>query len=506
MGFSVAQTMSVAQKLYEAGKITYMRTDSVNLSSLALSGSKKTIIAEYGEKYAQTRNFKTKTKGAQEAHEAIRPTYLENKSTTGSVNERRLYELIWKRTIASQMSDALLEKTVITISLSNHDRKFIATGEVIKFDGFIKVYKESTDDDAEEKQVLLPEVKVGQVLEKYVIHANQKFTQRPARFTEASLVKKLEELGIGRPSTYAPTISTIQNRGYVSRESTPGINRQVEIITLDNGKISEKVKTETSGSEKAKLVPSDIGMVVNDFLVENFKDIINFNFTASVEKQFDEIADGHLEWRKMIDDFYGEFHEKVESTLSETTKTRGERALGEDPVSGDTVYAKIGPYGPMVQIGVSNGEVKPKFASLLKAQRIETITLEDALSLFKLPRTVGTFEEKEVVSAIGRYGAYIRHDNKFYSLGKDEDDPLTIAIDRAIEVIEEKREQDKKKVIKVFPEDKDLQVLNGRWGPYLKFQKENFRIPKKTDPESLTYEDCLKLIEEGRKKKSSKSK
>lgn len=505
LGFSVAQTMAIAQKLYESGKITYMRTDSVNLSTMAIGSAKNVILNEFGEKYLQTRNFKTKSKGAQEAHEAIRPTFIENQTVSGTDREKRLYDLIWKRTIASQMSDAQLEKTTITIDISNDENKFVANGEVLKFDGFLKVYIESTDEENEEEtKGLLPAVKVGEQLDYKSIQAVERFTHYPPRYTEASLVKKLEELGIGRPSTYAPTISTIQNRGYVVKEDRPGRERKYSLLLLKGNQINETTKTETTGAEKNKLFPNDIGMVVNDFLTDNFEDILNYNFTASVEEEFDQIANGKTGWSKMIDKFYKPFHKNVEDTLETSSRSVGERVLGDDPKTGKPVTAKIGPYGPMVQIGSKDDEEKPRFASLQRGQLLETITLEEALELFKLPRELGTYEDKKVVVSIGRFGPYVRHDSKFVSL-KKEDNPYKIELDRAIELIEEKREKDRKKTIKVFDEEPELQILNGRWGPYISYKKKNFRIPKGTDAEKLTLEQCRDIIE-GNSKSEKKTK
>ena len=508
LGFSVGQTMSVAQKLYEAGKITYMRTDSVNLSDMAIGMSKKVIISEFGERYSQSRQYKTKTKGAQEAHEAIRPTYMDKSEVAGSAQEKRLYELIWKRTIASQMSDAQLEKTTVAIDISTTPEKFVATGEVIKFDGFLKLYIESHDDEnEEEKSALLPPINTGQNLAANEIIATQRFTIHPPRYTEASLVKKLEELGIGRPSTYAPTISTILQRGYAAKEDKAGEERKYAVYTLyNNGNLKEEVKKEITGTEKAKLFPSDIGMIVNDFLTEHFTDILDYHFTASVEKEFDEIAEGKLEWTKMIDKFYRPFHDKVDITVKTSERAVGGRELGIDPESGKVVVAKIGKFGPLVQIGEVSDEDKPRFAGLLKNQRIETITLEEALELFKLPRKVGQYEGKEITAAVGRFGPYLLHNAKFYSLKPATDNPLTVTLDRAVEVIEAKREADRNKLIKAFDREPDLQILNGRWGPYISYKKENYKIPKKQDPASLTLDDCLKIVHEneGKSEKSGK--
>ena len=509
LGFSVSQTMSVAQRLYEAGQITYMRTDSVNLSETALNSAKEIIGREFGEKYVNIRQYKTKSKGAQEAHEAIRPTYLDKETISGNNTEKKLYELIWKRTIASQMSDAQLEKTTITIDVSNAAENFNATGEVLKFDGFLKVYIESTDDEQEENtKGLLPPVKINDTLNYKLIYAVQKFTNSIPRYTEASLVKKLEELGIGRPSTYAPIISTIQNRGYVMKEDRPGKERKLQSLTLNNGIIKEEIKTEIYGTEKAKLFPDNIGMIVNDFLTEYFKEIVDYNFTASIEKEFDDIASGKVKWPNMIGKFYDPFHNRVEKTLEVSGISKGERYLGDDPETGKPVYTRMGRYGAIAQIGETNGneDEKPKFASLLKGQHIENITLEEALDLFKLPRKIGSYEDKEVTVAIGRFGPYVKHDNKFYSLIRNVDDPYTIDLERAIELIEAKRERDKNKVIKAFEEDKDLQVLNGRWGPYISQGKNNYRIPKNVDPKSLDYEACMKIIKESGTKPKKKSK
>ncbi|HBS86855.1 MAG: DNA topoisomerase I [Bacteroidetes bacterium GWF2_38_335] len=503
LSFSVSQTMTVAQKLYESGKITYMRTDSVNLSDLAVNTSKSEIISEFGEKYLQTRKYVTKTKGAQEAHEAIRPTYINVHEIDGTSQEKRLYELIWKRTIASQMSDAQFEKTTATISISGTDKKLYATGEVMKFDGFLKVYLESTDEEDDETgSGILPPLNNKTALSLKNATATEKFTAHPARFGEASLVRKLEELGIGRPSTYAPTISTIQQREYVTKEDKQGIERKFRLLKLEKSKIEELVKTETTGSEKAKLFPTDIGMIVNDFLMEHFTTIMDFNFTATVEKEFDEIANGKMEWVKMIDKFYNPFHKTVEVTLKNSEKSKGERMLGKDPATGKPVYVKIGRYGAIAQIGDKDdneNDEKPRFASLRKNQSLETITLEEALDLFKLPRNLGQFEGKDITIGVGKFGPYVRHDNKFYSLKKGVDDPLTIIIDRAIAIIEEKREQEKQRVIKTFEQNIDLSVLNGRWGPYISFEKKNYKIPKKIKPAEITFEECMEIINQAKK-------
>lgn len=501
LGFSVSQTMVVAQKLYEAGKITYMRTDSTNLSKLALARSREVITSSFGEKYSKTRQFRTKSKTAQEAHEAIRPTYLENDSISGSLNEKKLYELIWKRTIASQMADAEVERTTITINMNNSPVTFAATGEVIKFDGFLKVYIESTDsENGEEEKYIIPHVQKGTRLEYESISATQKFTLPPPRYTEASLVKKLEELGIGRPSTYAPTISTIQNRGYVLREDRPGEKRQIKILNLSGGKTSAISKTESAGKEKSKLFPQDIGMIVNDFLVENFSDIIDYNFTAEVEEEFDKIAEGKLQWTGMLDKFYGAFHKKVENALEKKDRKKGIRVLGAHPETGEQVIVKMGRYGPVAQIGDGANGDKPRFASLAKNQLLETITLEEALNLFRLPRSLGSHEGDEMVAGTGKFGPYIRFRNKFYSLKKGVDDPYSVTLERGLELIREKGESDKKKVIKDFG---DIQVLNGRYGPYLVKDKKNFRLPKGTVPENLSRENCVTIIENSEKKQKN---
>jgi len=507
LNFSVSQTMSVAQKLYEAGFISYMRTDSVNLSKTALDEAEKVIKSEFGDKYCNIQNYITKSKGAQEAHEAIRPSYFQNKEIKGTPAEQRLYELIWKRAVASQMSDAQFEKTVANIEISKATEKFVAQGEVLKFDGFLKLYIESSDEESDEDtKGLLPPINSGQLLNPLEIIATQRFSINPPRYTEASLVKKLEELGIGRPSTYAPTISTIQNRGYVLKEDREGKQRQYTVLKLVNTKISESTQTEQYGKEKAKLFPDNIGMIVNDFLVEYFKEILDFNFTAKVEKEFDDIASGKMEWTKMIDSFYKPFHIIVENTLKVSEYSKGEKELGIDPQSGKVIIVRMGRYGPIAQIGenATDSDEKPKFASLLKGQQIETITLEEALDLFKLPRNLGDFEGKEMVVSIGRFGPYVRHDSKFYSLKKDIDDPYKISTERAIEIITIKREADKNKTIKIFKEDADLQILNGQWGPYISYKKKNYKIPKGSDPSKLTIEECKKIIETAPEKKKSK--
>lgn len=512
LGYSVAQTMSIAQRLYESGKITYMRTDSVNLAESALSAAVEEITSMAGENYVKTRRFNTKAKGAQEAHEAIRPTYLNQHEVDGSNQEQRLYELIWKRTIASQMSEAILEKTVATINVSGAEEHFVATGEVIKFDGFLRVYMESSDEEPEgddENQKLLPPLQVGDTPELDNISATERFSQRPARFTEASLVRKLEELGIGRPSTYAPTISTIQNRGYVVKEDRPGTERDYIKLELKDGEVSTNKLTETYGNEKAKLFPTDIGMVVNDFLAEYFKEIMDYSFTANVEKEFDRIAEGNLEWTNAIDDFYKGFQPVVESTKENSERKVGERILGEDPKTGRQISVRIGRFGPMVQIGTVEEEEKPLFAGLKKEQSLATITLEEALELFKLPRNLGEFEESDVIIGAGRFGPYVRHKSKFVSIPKDID-PLEITLEESIELILAKRKKDLESIIKTFDEEPDLQVLKGRFGPYISYKKKNYKIVKGTDPESLSLEDCMKIIEAGPapkgKRKTTKAK
>lgn len=511
LGFPVGLTMSVAQRLYEAGFITYMRTDSTNLSQLALNTAKKKIAESFGEKYIKIRQYKTKVKGAQEAHEAIRPTYFDQEEIEGSSQEQKLYGLIWKRTLASQMADAELERTTVNISISKAKEEFVATGEVLKFDGFLSVYMESSDDEnlSEEDKGLLPPLKVNQKLVPDQIQALERFSQKAARYTEASLVKKLEELGIGRPSTYAPTITTIQQREYVIKEDRPGVERKFQTLVLKEGKISESENIEITGAEKSKLFPTDIGLVVNDFLVKYFESIVDFNFTASVEKQFDEIAEGKLVWSDMIDEFYRPFHAIIEDVLTTSERARGERVIGTDPSTGKPVSAKIGRFGPFVQLGeVTEGsEEKPQFASLQKGQSIETISLEEAMKLFELPRDLGEYEDKKVVVGIGRFGPYIRHDSGFVSLKRDVDDPLTITIERAIELINEKREQTIKSVLKTFAEAPEIRILEGRWGPYISYKKGNYKIKKGTNIDKLTVEDCKAIIEsESIKPKTAKRK
>jgi DNA topoisomerase-1 len=505
LGFSVANTMRLAQQLYESGKITYMRTDSVNLSSLALGMAKKEITENYGAEYVKTRQYQTKTKGAQEAHEAIRPTYLDQHTIKGTADERRLYELIWKRTIASQMADAQLERTNVNIGITTSDKIFVATGEVILFDGFLKVYMESYDDDrAEDKMSVLPPIEVGTPLDLEKMEAQQRFTRHPLRYTEASLVKKMEELGIGRPSTYAPTISTIQKREYVTKGDVPGVTQQFNIITLKNGKITVKTGKENYGAEKGKLLPTDIGVLVNRFLLQYFNNIIDYNFTANVEKEFDQISEGKRAWNKMIKDFYGVFHKQIVSTTENSGKFSGEKLLGVDPATGKNVYVKVGRFGPVAQIGDTESEEKPRFAGLRKDQSIEDVTLEDVLKLFEFPRILGSFEDKEVSVSVGRFGPYVKHNNTFYSLAKT-DNPANIDMERAIEIIEEKRKKDVENTLMTFAEDPEMKVLNGRFGPYVSYKKKNYRIGKDVDPKSLTYEDCMKLVEADPKAVSKKT-
>ena len=500
LGFSVGKTMAVAQKLYEAGKITYMRTDSTNLSETAIDGAAKYIIENFGEEYSEPRNYTKQKEGAQEAHEAIRPTYMQNNVIKSTREQERLYELIWKRTAASQMAKAELEKTTIKIDISGRQETFTARGEVIKFPGFLKVYLESQDDEDEEngdeEDGLLPAVKVGEPLNDLQIVATEKFTRPSARYSEASLVKKLEELQIGRPSTYAPTISTIQKRGYVVKESRPGKQRNYRELTLQNSDLKEEALKEIFGSEKNKLFPTDMGMLVNDFLMKNFSKVVDYGFTADIEKEFDVIAQGEKEWRQMIDLFYKPFHEDVEDAIENAERVTGERELGYHPENGKKIIARLGRYGPMIQLGETPAEddenaEKPKYAKLQMGMSLETVTLEDALELLKLPREVGTFEGKVIKANFGRFGPYVQHDGKFASI--KEGDPLTITEDEAIVLINEKREADKNKYIASF-EEEGIEILNGRWGPYIKKDKKNFKIPKDVDATTLTLEDCLGLI------------
>ena len=498
LGFTVSQTMMVAQRLYESGHITYMRTDSVNLSSLALAACREEIAGLMGENYVKTRNYTTRIKGAQEAHEAIRPTYMSHQGIEGTQQERRLYELIWKRTLASQMADALIDKTNVEVGIKGRSETFAATGEVVRFDGFLRVYRESHDDEAADsgEGTALPPLEVGQMLECGQMTATERYTQQPPRYTEASLVKKLEELGIGRPSTYAPTISTIQQREYVVKGDREGGKRDFDVITLKGGKLSHAVRTETVGNDRGKLMPTDTGMVVNDFLTEYFPQILDYNFTANVERQFDDVAEGKTEWRQMMADFYAKFHPSVESAMAMKTEHKvGERVLGTDPKTGKAVSVKIGRFGPMAQLGSADDADKPKFSRLRKGQSIETITLDEALDLFKLPRVLGEYEGGEVQASTGRFGPYVRHGGKFYSLPKDAD-PLETTLDEAIEVIRKKREEDANRIAKTFPEEPGLEVINGRYGPYISYNKKNYKLPKGVDIASLDLPRCLEIIKE----------
>ena len=509
LGFTVSQTMMVAQRLYESGHITYMRTDSVNLSSLCIGTSKEEIIRLYGPEYSNPRNFHTRSKGAQEAHEAIRPTYMSKQDIEGSTQERRLYDLIWKRTAASQMADADIEKTTVEIEIklngANNTLKdnvypstFQANGEVVKFDGFLKVYRESTDDEQGEgeEQNLLPAMKVGDVLTRKEITATERFSQGPIRYTEASLVHKLEELGIGRPSTYAPTISTIQQREYVHKGDKKGEEHTFTIDTLKGQKVSTKTKKEMAGSEKGKLLPTDIGIVVNDFLMENFPDIMDYNFTANVEQDFDKIAEGKTEWNKMMHKFYKKFEPTVEKVINARAEHKaGERQIGIDPTSGKPVFVKIGRFGPVVQIGSADDKEKPRFAQLPSDKSMDSLTLEEAMELFRLPRTVGKFEGSDVSIGAGRFGPYVLHDKKYVSLPKDAD-PLAITLDEAVTLIQEKRQQDQQRHLKTFDEDPKLEILNGRYGPYIAYDGKNYRMPKAMHARAaeLSYEEAMKLV------------
>lgn len=500
LGFTVTQTMVVAQRLYEQGLITYMRTDSVNLSGLCISASKKEISSLYGEKYSQPRNFQTRSKGAQEAHEAIRPTYMSNQTIDGGAADKRLYELIWKRTAASQMADAELEKTVVSINISGMSKQFIATGEVVKFDGFMKVYHESPEDDSTKSDSdgvnILPPIKAGQILNRKEVSATQRFTQPPLRYTEAALVHKLEELGIGRPSTYAPTISTIQQREYVHKGDKKGEERKYTIDTLKGGSITKTIRKETVGSEKGKLLPTDVGIVVNDFLMENFPSIMDYNFTANVEKEFDFIAEGNEKWQEMMTSFYNDFEPVVNKVMNIRAEHKaGERHIGVDPKSGKPVYVKIGRFGPVVQIGSAEDEEKPLFAQLPSDKTMDSITLEEAMELFKLPRTLGELEGKKISVGTGRFGPYVLCDGKYVSIPKGKD-PMTINLSEAASLIEEKRKQEREKHIKVFEEDGKLEVLNGRYGPYIAYNGGNYRLPKNKieNIKDITYEECMKIV------------
>lgn len=496
LGYTVSQTMMLAQRLYESGFITYMRTDSVNLSQEATGGARAVIAQTMSEEYVHPRKYQTKTKGAQEAHEAIRPTYMQHATIEGTAQEKRLYDLIWKRTIASQMADAELEKTTVLIAVGGSGEQLAATGEVVRFDGFLRVYKESHDEEpeGEDEARLLPPLKKGATAGCVALTATERFTQRPARYTEASLVRKLEELGIGRPSTYAPTISTIQQREYVEKGNKEGEERSYTVLTLEGEAVHEATRTEVVGAEKAKLFPTDTGVVVNDFLTEHFPDILDYHFTAGVEKEFDEVAEGEAEWTGVLNKFYQRFHPSVEQTLAtKTDRKAGERLLGQEPGTGKQVSVKIGRFGPMVQIGTAGDEEKPRFAQMKKGQSIETITLDEALELFKLPRTVGEFEGKTVNIGVGRFGPYVLHNKSYVSLPKGLD-PLEITLDEAQALILEKRAKEAERHIKAFSEEPELEILNGRYGPYIAYKGKNYKIPKATEPATLTLEACMELI------------
>ena len=500
LGFTVSQTMMVAQRLYESGRITYMRTDSVNLSSLAINACKEEIVKLYGEEYSKPRNYHTHSKGAQEAHEAIRPTTMSAPTITGTAQERRLYELIWKRTAASQMADAQVEKTTVTINISGDETQFVANGEVVRFDGFMKVYHESTDEESlkPEDGNLLPALSAGQMLERKEITSTERFSQGPVRYTEASLVHKLEELGIGRPSTYAPTISTIQQREYVQKGDKKGVERSYVIDTLKGNMVTAKNKQEMAGSEKGKLLPTDIGFVVNDFLLQNFPDIMDYNFTAKVEEEFDRIAEGKEEWTKMMVDFDKKFEPNVEKVMNARSEHKaGERQLGTDPKTGKPVFVKIGRFGPVAQIGSAEDKEKPSFAQLPKDKSIETITLDEALELFKLPRQVGDYEGSPVTIGAGRFGPYILHDKKYVSLPRTED-PLTVTLETAVSLIEQKRQADREKHIKQFDEDPNLELMKGRYGPYIAYDGKNYHIDKKLQEQALagelSYDECMEIV------------
>ena len=508
LGFTVSQTMMIAQKLYESGRITYMRTDSVNLSTLCTNASKDEIIKVYGNEYSHPRAYHTHSKGAQEAHEAIRPTYMSETSIDGTSQEKRLYELIWKRTIASQMADAQIEKTTVTISIDDTDEKFVANGEVITFDGFIKVYRESTDDEdnSEDSTHILPAMQEGDELQRREITATERFSAAPLRYTEASLVKKLEDLGIGRPSTYAPTISTIQQREYVQKGDKKGEERSYTVDSLKGIKVTQKIKKEIAGNEKGKLLPTDIGIVVNDFLMENFPGIMDYNFTANVEQKFDDIAEGKTDWNKWMKNFDKEFEPEVDQVMNARSEHKaGERELGNDPKSGRPVFVKIGRFGPVVQIGTADDKDKPQFAQLPADKSIETITLEEALELFKLPRELGDFEGSKVSIGTGRFGPYVLHNRKYVSIPKEED-PMTITLERAIKLINEKREAEQKRHLKTFAEDSKLELLNGRYGPYIAYDGKNYRLPKNkmNNVEALTYEECMTIIKEAPEPKATR--
>jgi DNA topoisomerase-1 len=496
LGMSVKATMTVAQRLYESGKITYMRTDSVNLSDFARDAAKDEIISSFGDKYSNPRVFKSKNKGAQEAHEAIRPTNMSVKSIEGESSERRLYDLIWKRTLASQMSDAQLENTTATVNISTREERLVAKGQVVKFDGFLKVYMESTDDEESDESGVLPPLHEGQILDLRSMIAQEKFTQKPARYSEASLVKKLEELGIGRPSTYASTISTIQARTYVEKRDLEGKPRDYAVHTLTNKVITSETKTENTGAERSKLFPTDIGRVVNDFLVENFPLILDYNFTASVEEEFDVIAEGKLEWKEMLHKFYGPFHNNVLKTASEAARASGERLLGEDPATGKPIIARIGRFGPMIQLGSAEEEEK-KFASLRPNQSINTITLEEALDLFKMPRNLGEWNGEKIVVGIGRFGPYVKYKSTYASLRvKEGDDPFTIDLPRAVKLVEDKINGVNANLLKTFAEDENVQIINGRFGAYLKSGNLNFKLPKGAKADDIYWSDAQQIMEE----------
>ena len=497
LGYSVSQTMRLAQSLYESGHITYMRTDSVNLSSQALGAIARQIEKHPGKEYHQPRRFQTKSKGAQEAHEAIRPTYIDRERVGGTPQEQRLYDLIRKRTLASQMADAEIERTTVSIPVAGTDYAFTAQGEVITFRGFLDVYMESTGEEGNaEVTKLLPAVKEREALSLEALTGEERFTQRPARYTEASMVSKMEELGIGRPSTYAPTIQTIQNRGYVERADREGQRRNYTVLTLKDGAVKRAVKSEVYGADKGKLLPTDVGIVVNDFLVDQFPNIVDYNFTARVEEEFDTIAEGKTAWSGAIGDFYQRFHPEVERATHERPAQRvGQRILGVQPSTGLQVSVSIGRYGPMAQLGTVEDAEKPRFASLQKGQSLETITLEEALALFDLPKNIGEYEGEVMTVAVGRFGPYVRHAGKFYSLPKDTD-PLSCTAEQAIEIIREKRESEEKSLLKSFAEDADLSIRTGRFGPYLKYKTDNYKLPKDVDPTSMSYDDCMKLIAE----------
>ena len=499
LGFSVSQTMMVAQRLYESGRITYMRTDSVNLSGLCINATKEEVIQQWGEQYSAPRNFHTHAKGAQEAHEAIRPTYMNVTKIEGTQQEKKLYDLIWKRTTASQMAEAQVEKTRVTINITGASEHFVATGEVIVFDGFLKVYRESTDDEDEAQQDasrMLPPMKEGDKLERREITAIERFSQGPSRYTEASLVHKMEELGIGRPSTYAPTISTIQQRQYVTRGDSKGKERQYVVDTLKGLVITTKNKKENVGGDKGKLLPTDVGIVVNDFLMESFPSIMDYNFTARVEEDFDRIAEGQEQWKEMMKNLYAGFGPTVDTVMNARSEHKaGERVLGEDPATGKPVLVKIGRFGPVAQIGIASDDEKPRFSNLTAGLSIETITLEEALELFKLPRTIGEFEGKPVVIGTGRFGPYILHDKKYTSLPSTED-PHSVTLETSVALIEQKRMQEKQKHLKSFSEDEKLEVINGKYGPYLAYDGKNYKLPKELHEKAaeLTYEQCMELV------------